>query len=325
MKVIVIGLGSMGKRRIRLIQKFDSSIEIVGVDNNEIKRNEVVQLFGISTYSDIETAFIENIFSSAFICTSPLQHSKLTTRCLLEGLNVFSEINLVSDGYTENIEIAEKNNLKLFLSSTFLFRKEIQYIGEKVKGQSKNTNYSYHVGQYLPDWHPWEAINDYFVSDTKTNGCREIFTIELPWIIETFGGIKNINVIKNKMSSLNIDYPDSYHLIIEHETGNMGTLSVDVISRKAVRNLEIFSEDLYLSWNGSANGLSEYNTDTGVEDHIEFYDSYEQLEAYNKSVVEDAYYAEIKEFFLAVAGNSNYDYSFEKDKKILDWIDVIES
>ena len=35
MRVAVIGLGSMGKRRIRLIKQIDENIEIIGVDLND--------------------------------------------------------------------------------------------------------------------------------------------------------------------------------------------------------------------------------------------------------------------------------------------------
>ena len=42
MKVIVIGLGSMGKRRIRLLKKISADIEIIGVDSN-MERVEFVK------------------------------------------------------------------------------------------------------------------------------------------------------------------------------------------------------------------------------------------------------------------------------------------
>ena len=40
MKLLVIGLGSMGKRRIRLLKEYDSSIEIIGIDKQAIRRDE---------------------------------------------------------------------------------------------------------------------------------------------------------------------------------------------------------------------------------------------------------------------------------------------
>ncbi|MDE6927475.1 MAG: hypothetical protein K2P06_01985, partial [Muribaculaceae bacterium] len=66
--------------------------------------------------------------------------------------------------------------------------------------------YIYHVGQYLPEWHPWENYQDFFVGDKRTNGCREIMAIEFPWLIETFGEIREVSVLHDKMSHLNIDY-----------------------------------------------------------------------------------------------------------------------
>ena len=53
------------------------------------------------------------------------------------------------------------------MSSTLQYRKEIQFIKEEVKKVSGKVNYIYHVGQYLPDWHPWENYKDFFVGDAR--------------------------------------------------------------------------------------------------------------------------------------------------------------
>ena len=47
MKLLVIGLGSMGKRRIRLLKEYDSDIEIIGIDKQAIRRDEVEKLYKI--------------------------------------------------------------------------------------------------------------------------------------------------------------------------------------------------------------------------------------------------------------------------------------
>ena len=39
MKILVAGLGSMGKRRIRLLKKIDFSIQIIGVDKSADRCN----------------------------------------------------------------------------------------------------------------------------------------------------------------------------------------------------------------------------------------------------------------------------------------------
>ena len=38
MRVLVVGLGSMGKRRIRLIKQIDPGIQVIGVDSKPDRR-----------------------------------------------------------------------------------------------------------------------------------------------------------------------------------------------------------------------------------------------------------------------------------------------
>lgn len=324
MKIAVIGLGSMGRRRIRLIKKFDPAFQIIGVDTNRERRAQSENEYQIKTYADM-AKIEDDALDCAFVCTSPLSHSKIITRCLQAGWHVFSEINLVNDGYTENILLSKNKGLVLFLSSTFLYREEIKKIHELVSTTDKPLNYTYHVGQYLPDWHPWESYNDFFVADKRSNGCREIFAIELPWIISAFGDIETMETTKSKMSTLKIDYNDNYLLLITHKSGHKGVLAVDVVSRKAVRNLEIFGEDLYVHWDGSPSGLYRYDYDEKQDVNIDLYEDVDQLENYSSFVVENAYYSEVDAFFKAVTQGSVPEYNFEKDEGILEIIDRIEA
>ena len=53
MKNLVVGLGSMGKRRIRLMQDMYPEDEIVGVDGREDRRNEAKEQFKINCFASI--------------------------------------------------------------------------------------------------------------------------------------------------------------------------------------------------------------------------------------------------------------------------------
>lgn len=324
MNVMVIGLGSMGKRRIRLLLKYDKQIQIYGIDTDKNRRKECEETFNIKTYDSIISATTSNNVEHAFICTGPLSHNKLITECLEKHINVFSELNLVSDGYDKNIKLAKDNKLTLFLSSTFLYRDEIKEVKKIVKNNNSLLNYTYHVGQYLPDWHPWENYKDFFVADNRTNGCREIFAIELPWLIDVFGDIVKLKVVKDKISELDIDYNDNYLVIFEHSTGHKGTLAVDIVSRKPVRNLNVYGEQLYLEWNGSPKGLTIYDYENKKDIEINLYNEIDQLNNYSEFVVENAYYNEIESFFAAVNKIKTPLYNFEKDYETLKIIDEIE-
>ncbi len=325
MNALVIGLGSMGRRRIRLIKQIDESIQITGVDSREDRREEAVRLYGITAMDNLDIA-LEHSCDAAFVCTSPLSHAALISKCLEKNLHVFTELNLVSDGYEKNIKLAEERDRILFLSSTWCYREELRYITKEAASSKTVPSYMYHIGQYLPDWHPWESYTDYFIGDNRTNGCREIMALEFPWLTKAFGKITDISVKKGKKTNLNIGYNDSYLLLLEHESGTQGVVAVDVVSRKPVRNLEVFSEDMYLTWDGSANGLKQYDLITKEEKKIELYDAVDKQSNYAAFIVENAYKNEIKAFFECIrsGGKIKAAYDFSDDLEVLALIDRIE-
>ncbi len=318
MKIVVIGLGSMGKRRIRLIKEMYPSFSVCGVDGREDRRKEASGLFGIKCFGSIDEAEAD----CAFICTSPLSHAALITECLKKKWNVFTELNLVSDGYEENMNLADRTGCVLFLSSTFFYREEITYIREHIADAEK-WNYIYHIGQYLPDWHPWENYKEFFLGDKRTNGCREILAIELPWITGAFGKVTNVNAVSDKLTELNIDYHDNYMIQVIHENGSKGSLIVDVVSPCAVRKLEAYSENEYLSWEGTPESLKHYDKSTKKLENVKLSEAAEHVEGYRSFVVENAYKNEIREFFDVVLNGKEPLYGFEQDKEILQLIDSI--
>ena len=90
------------------------------------------------------------------------------------------------------------------------------------------------------------------------------------------------------------------------------------------RNLEIYGEELYLSWNGSPLGLSEYDFEKKCDRRIELYRDIDTLDGYSSFVVENAYQNELRCFLDEIAGRSKAEYTFKDDLVTLDLIDKFE-
>lgn len=320
--VVVIGLGSMGKRRIRLMKAMKLPVDIIGIDSKQDRCEAVKHEFAIGCYSSLEEAEIHEKIDCAFICTSPLAHADLIHLCLDHGYHVFTEINLVSDRYEENIALAKAKKLTLFLSSTPIYRDEMRKITEEVRTSRSKVSYIYHVGQYLPDWHPWEQYNNFFVGDCRTNGCREIFAIELPWMVRAFGEIESVQVLSNNLTELEIPFQDTYLVQISHANGNKGMFAADVVCRKPVRKLEVYNEDLYIEWEGTPQTLKKQNIEKHCMENMEC-GTYHNEPGYSEFVNECAYMNEIQDFFEVVKGKQP-EYTMEMDVQILRLIDEIE-
>ena len=325
-KVLVIGLGSMGKRRVRLLSGFDD-VKVFGVDGRQDRREEANEKFGITCFSSINDALLaEPQIDRAVISTSPLAHAAIVTECLQRNLHVFTELNLVDDGYAANMAMAREKGLVLFQSSTALYKQDIQKTIERIKSVDCPLNYIYHIGQYLPDWHPWESYNNFFIGDKRTNGPREILAVELPWLIVAFGKVKKFHIFRTKDTKLNVDYEDNYMIMFEHESGAKGMLATDVVARKAIRHFEIYGEQLHITWDGTPDTLYEYDINTQKDIHYEFEDAAEHVSGYASFVRENPYRDELREYFAKIEAPSiTTKWSYEQDLYIIKLMDELEA
>ena len=323
MNVLIVGYGSMGRRRLRLYNQIDKGANFICVDSNP-ERIKQIKEDGYIAYSDLNEAVKEKP-DYAFVSTSPLSHAAIIPILLKNKINTFTEINLSSKNYDEMISLANENNVKLFLSSTIIYKKQIQKIKELVQKEVQPLTYIYHIGQYLPDWHPWESYKDFFIGKKESNGCREIYAIQLPWIIDTFGEVEHMSKTSHKATKLEIDYDDSYITTLEHKNGSKGVFVVDVVSRVATTYLEIIGENLHITWDGSNDGLQIYNIAEKKNENFIAYENLEHNENYSANIVENTYLDEIKDFISYVQNNTEPKWSIQKDYYVLDLIDKIEA
>ena len=322
MKILVVGFGSMGRRRIRLVKDIDKEAEIMCVDSNK-ERMAQAQDAGFQVFESLSEG-IDAKPDVAFVCTSPGHHHEIIIELLKAGIHVFTELNLVSNGYDEILACAQENNTKVFMSSTLLYKRQMELIDEIVKKQSGPVSYIYHVGQYLPDWHPWESYKNFFVGKKETNAVREILAIQLPWIVNTFGNISEVQSTRNKLTDLEVDYPDVIVSGITHENGNNGVFVADVVSRRAVTRLEVIGENVHIIWDGHNDDFYRFNLDSSQMEQVNVYPGDEHVEGYSDNIAEQPYREEIKDFLRMVKEGTTPRYSLEKDRYILSVIDRIE-
>lgn len=322
MNVLVVGYGSMGRRRIRLLKALSEEYSFICVDNNKA-RFEQINKDGMIGCSSLTKA-ISHKPDIAFVCTSPGCHAEIILELIDFGIHVFTELNLISNRYDEILEKAAEKNVKVFMSNTMLYDKQILAIMENTRGQCGNKTYIYHVGQYLPDWHPWESYKDFFIGKKETNGCREILAIQLPWIIKLFGQVRNVSVVKRRNTKLDIDFDDTYIITLEHNNGDTGVFICDVLARKAISYLEIMGEHTHIVWNGTPETLLSFGGKNKVMEKLPSYDKVEHVDGYADIINEDQYMDEIKAFIAWINDERTPAYTLEDDKYVLDLIDKIE-
>jgi predicted dehydrogenase len=323
MRILVCGLGSMGKRRLGIIRRLLPNARICGVDPQK-ERAEAIRDMAEMTDTDFFKAFKAFDPEAVFVCSPPLTHSDVVLFSLDHGAHTFSEINLTDQGYDRVLHSAELNKKLAFLSSTFLYNKEIKWLIDRINTEGK-MGYRYHTGQYLPDWHPWENYQDFFVSKKQTNALREIMAIEFPWIFKAFGRIADYKCMAQKISNLNLDYPDMVHLILKHENGSSGTITFDCVSVQAVRRLEVFNGTCFFEWGGTPGTLKSYCPEKKQAESVSVYEHAENNPDYAAFIIENPYVEEVETFFRLIQENI-YDgaHGYDQDLKIIEFINRVE-
>jgi predicted dehydrogenase len=323
-KVLVIGLGSMGKRRIRNLQ-FLGFQQIFGFDVREDRRKEVEELYGVHTFRSLEIA-VENMSWDAWIISVPPDvHIKYMNEALINSVPSFVEASVLSEGILDLIELSK--NKKVFIAPSFTlgFHPAIKQISEIIKNGSlgKISNIIYHSGQYLPDWHSYEKVSEFYVSNPLTGGAREIVPFELTWICSVFGFPNSVVAMYKKTVEIDgaSEIDDTYNCLMEFPDFLLN-MTVDVVSRKAKRNLIINGDLGQLEWNWDKNEIIIYKNESTKE--VFSFDVMEAQLGYNKNITEEIYINEINAFQLAAFEGESYPNNLENDLRILGLLEALE-
>jgi predicted dehydrogenase len=185
-------------------------------------------------------------------------------------------------------------------------------------------NFNYQTGQYLPDWHPWEPIESFYVSSRQTGGGREIVPFELAWLNDVFGDPEPLACVKAKLTDLNADIDDVYHCLLRYPGRVLANLTVEVISRPhATRELRVLGSEGEIVFSGDENCV-RYAT-TGAAEWVRTELGKGSIES-GYINPEEPYIAELGDFLRAVRGNDRnlYPNTLLEDHRLLQILDRLE-
>jgi len=314
----------MGKRRIRNL-KYLNVDSIKGFDLRSDRREEAQSLYGIQTYDTIEKALEGNKYDAFVISVPPHIHHIYMKLAISLNMPFFVEASVVDDDMEMIIEAAKEKKVLAAPSSTMFFHPAIKKIREIVANGELGTitNINYHSGQYLPDWHTYEKVSEFYVSNKATGGAREIVPFELTWIVAVFGFPKMVTGMYKKTIHIEgaEDIDDTYAGLFDYGSFILN-LVVDVVSRNATRKLLINGSEGQLQWDWNDNHVSVYTNAAGKVNHE--FEMASAQEGYNKNITEQMYIEEMATFLDAVSGKGTFVNDLEGDHKVLKLLYALE-
>ena len=264
MKFVVVGGGSMGKRRIRCLLANNippQAIRLVEVRPD--RREEVKEKHVIDSFSDLESALDWN--PSAVIVSVPgAYHMEVLLQVARAGKHFFCEVPLSInlDGIEALKKLVHENKLVAAPGCQTLFHplfKQVkQWLADPEFGKLLNVVEIF--GSYLPDWHPHEDYRQFYASDqTMGGGNIDVILQELNTLhLLTGDRIKKLSCRGSHISDLEIKGSDCWQIMGMTEQETAVTLQYDLINRAGHHSISFLSESGTIELDKGAKQVRRY-------------------------------------------------------------------
>lgn len=312
MKIGVVGLGSMGKRRVRDLTAMGHLV--IGFDVRQDRREQAELMLGIETLASFEALIAAGI-EAAVVSTPPDMHVPYYELCYLHRLPYFSEANIFTPSAGWFAAHEQSSGVRGYPSATWRFHPLVRELTSRVQsaGTDAINSISHCYAGYLPDWHPWERYADFYAGRRRTSAAREMVPFELEILVGALGPVRRVQALKARARSWDADFDDTYLMLLEFAEGTIGSLAVELhhVLPARVTRVSLRQEELVLDM--SAQILTVFEKESESSRTI----TPAPLLQNWGFCFEHVYYEEIQQFVAALSGG-RYPKSWAEDRHLSD-------
>lgn len=280
MKILIIGLGSIAKKHIKVLRKLDSDLILYALRSSESEYKEE-GVFDIYLWSkvpkDLDFIIISNPTS---------MHAETILKCLNFEVPLFIE-KPVFESLNRTKEIIRKvKNKKIitYVACNLRFHPAIQFLKREVS-RNLPIEYNSYCGSYLPEWRPNTDYREVYSAKKELGGGVHLDLIhEIDYCKYLLGSpIKNFSYFKKK-SALEINSIDIAHYVFEYEMTS-AFITLNYYRRDIKREIECIWEDKTWLIDLLSNTITNEKDEIIFSEPFDFMDTYiSQMESFIKHV-----------------------------------------
>jgi len=264
MKILIIGLGSIGQRHARnLRQLLGNDLELIAYRTRRLRHvitpglgvdasRDVEREYRIDVYSDLQEALQERP-DGAFVCNPSNLHVQTAIACLRAGCDLFLEKPAATtlEGASELLAVADGEGRGQIVMVGYqarfhpCFRKLAELVASGILGNLlavRAVN-----GEYMPDWHPYEDYREaYSAKEESGGGILLAQSHEADYLYALFGIPRSVFALGGHWSELEISCEDTASVLMEAQTTEGRTLPIhlhqDFLQRPQTRQCEVIGD-----------------------------------------------------------------------------------
>jgi len=292
LKILIVGLGSIGKRHLKNLLTI-SDVQII-IYSKQIKSN-LTKEKNIKIFNSLDTCILEKP-DIGFITNETAYHIPIAIKLAKLGLDLFIEKPLSNSmkNIKKIIKLVETKKLITLMGCNLRFNKCIKEIKNLIEQNAigKILSVKVECGTYLPDWHPYENYsNSYAAKDELGGGVTLTCIHELDYLFWFFGEIKEVFSMTEKVSDLKISTSDLSAIILKFQNDIIAEIHLDYFQKPEARSCKIIGTKGTIYWDSLTNEVKLY--DTKKEKWI-------RKEKVKKSHMNETYLKEIIHFIRCV-------------------------
>lgn len=266
-RALIVGLGSIGKRHVRIVRELFPKINITVLRHNQCDENNM----GVdSCVTTIEDAIARKP-QVAIIANPATMHLEVAMQLAKNNIHLLIEkpIAISSQGVQELINLCEQKQLVLMTAYNLRFMPSLMELQKQLQKNKIGRIFSIksEVGQNLPSWRPDQDYRKSVSAQKKLGGgVLSELSHEIDYISWIFGPIEWVKSHISKVSNLEVDVEDNANIILgfggELDKEFSATLNMDFIRQDITRMCTVIGELGTLRWNGVLGTLHLYTEET---------------------------------------------------------------
>lgn len=242
MKILVIGLGSIGKKHVNIIKSLYPDVQIYALrsDRNTSSYLDVIDIYSLEEIEPVKIDF-------AIISNPTAEHEKTIKELVPHGFPLFIEKPVSSSLDIENLIISLiPKKIITYVACNLRFLDCIVFLKNKlsqVQGKKRLNEVNVYCGSYLPDWRPNTDFRKSYSAIAELGGGVHIDLIhELDYIYWLFSKPKDVIRNFKSQSSLAISSFDYANYLLDYEEFCVNII-LNYYRKDSKRSLELVFED----------------------------------------------------------------------------------
>lgn len=260
MRVVVLGLGSIGMRHARNLRSL-GVLELVGMDPDAERRARFASEMGGATVENLEAAIAVRP-DLAIVASPNVFHVPQALACARAGVALLIEKPLGtdrSDVATLEAEVAARD-LFVHVGSNWKFHPAFKTMKSLLEqGRiGKVVGAQVLAGQWLPDWHSWEDYRRGYSARRDLGGGVVFDSHELDYLTWLLGPAEALVGFAVRTGVLETETEDVAGVCLRLASGAVATLQLDYIQRESRRRYHLTGAEGTIEWDLQAASVNLY-------------------------------------------------------------------